>query len=360
MSATAQEDDYERALHQAKEREELLAELNELVSKGGHAEILIRLEPLAASGLDPRFGNLQGVCLAALGRHREAIAAFEAALRQDLQRPELHRNLAISLQEIGMTGRAFAEFEEAVRLDPEDPETRLALAESLIHFGRLRPAEEELGRAERALPGDIRVSYARVRLAEGLGDATMEYAAWVAVDSLAADAESASALGRLAATAAEQLEWYRRCAERDPAASECWARQGELQLAAGELSGATAALRKAVESGAGEAALHNLYLALQMASAADEIELLVDSRPPPRGASWGAVALSRRQAGRLEKALTAASRGRELDQEDLQLANLEAVLRMEMGQDERARQIWRWILERDPAHPEARGNLGLE
>jgi tetratricopeptide (TPR) repeat protein len=356
----AQEDEYENALGRAKEREELLLELNQLAEAGEHAAVLARLQPILGEALDPRFGNLHGVCLAALGRHREAVPVYEAALRQDLQRAELHRNLAISLRELGVTGRAFAEFEDAVRLDPEDPETRLALGESLLHFGRLDRAAEELARAARGLPRDLRVALALARLAEAQGDVGKERRAWAKVDSLEGGAEAARALARLAGTDAERLLWYRRCAERSAAASDCRARLGELLLAGGDFAAAAEELRRAVDAGAGDAALHNLYLSLQLGADADGIEELVGSSPPPTAGSWGAVALARRGAGRTASALAAVLEGRGLDPEDLTLANLEAVLRMEMGQQDAARAIWRWILERDPEHPEARGNLGLE
>jgi Flp pilus assembly protein TadD len=359
-ASAAQEDEYESALHRAKEREGLLLELNEMAGEGGHAAVLARLELLLDEQFDPRFGNLRGVCLAALGRHREAVTVYEAALRLDLQRAELHRNLAISLGELGATGRAFAEFEDAVRLDPEDPETRLALGESLLHFGRLDRASEELDRAAFLLPRDARVHRARARLAGAKGDPPGERRVWALVDSLEGGVEAARALGRLAESDAEKLEWYRRCAERSPAAADCWARLGELHLAAGDFGAAAPELRRAVDAGAGDAALHNLYLSLQLGADVDGMEALVASNPPPSAGSWGAVALARRGAGRTEPALAAAAEGRALDTDDLTLANLEAVLRMELGQEARARAIWRWILERDPTHPQARGNLGLD
>jgi Flp pilus assembly protein TadD len=98
-------------------------------------------------------------------------------------------------------------------------------------------------------------------------------------------------------------------------------------------------------------------LAWQSLQEPDSIEALAVRHPPQIAQSWGVVALARREQGRLEEAQKAAQKAVELDPEDLELANLQAVILLERGKREEAKRIWRRILQKDPDNALARSNL---
>ncbi len=64
--------------------------------------------------------NKRGLCLAMLGRSREALEAFEDAVAIASSYAEAHLNRGIVLQELGEHDRAQAAFDEASRLDHRD------------------------------------------------------------------------------------------------------------------------------------------------------------------------------------------------------------------------------------------------
>ena len=339
----------------ADELESQLAIWNEAVAAGRCEIVLSELELLADPTQDPRLLNLRGVCLSALGRHAESLADFEAAIRRDPRTPAAHRNLAIALGELGQLGRAMAEFQQALELDSADDEARLGLAHAQIRARRYALAKATLDGASGS--DDLRYFYARAALADASSDSALAVTVWSQLEAADPSAESARRLAALLPRTRRE-EWLRHCVERDETALDCRAALGQSLLEAGDAEASATVLRPLLEQPKLEpATLHNFLLALSALRAWDEIEAACERHAPQQADSWGVVALARREAGRADQARSAVARARELAPENLDLANLEAVLLAEAGQRDAATRVWRWILERDPQHLEAKRNL---
>jgi Tfp pilus assembly protein PilF len=247
-----------------------------------------------------------------------------------------------------------SEFQQALELDAADDDARLGLAHSQIRTRRYAAARQTLDRA--ATSDDPRYLHARAELAHASADTAEALVVWTRLEAVAPSAESARRLAKLLPSRRE--EWLRRCVERDVLAGDCRAALAQELLQAGEVEASADLLRPLAQAPTmAPAALHNLLLALSALGAADEIDAVCATHTPTQAESWGVVALARRQAGRDAAAREAVRRARELAPEQLDLANLEAVLLAEAGQHAAAKRIWRWILERDATHAEARRNL---
>lgn len=346
----------------ARARETLLAELNDRYLAGDNERVITVLrDSLPDAEFTPRLRNLLGLALAAEGRHREAVTAYEKGLRGGGEALfELHVNLALSLQALGIGGRAMAEFQRAAEIAPQELEARLALGEGYIDYRRYALARSELEAASELAPRDPRVIRQRARLADATGDRESSEELWRVLEESVPDADTARRLGEL--SAAEDppaaIEWYRRCAERDSTAGDCSAALGSLLLGQGEDVEALPWLCRAESAGVSSPELvHNLLLVYQRSARLDSLEAVVRRHPPQRADSWGIVALARRSEGRIPEALEAAERAHALDPEDPDLGNILAVLLHESGRTAEARELWRRILETHPDHPQARANL---
>lgn len=347
----------EDELARSRKLEETLGALNSAFARGQVDSVLSVFEgELAGRQLTARLYNLHGTSLAAAGRHREAVEAFERGIRMAYHRAEIHLNLAVSLLELKVTGRAMAEFEEALDLDPDSVDAHLGYGRSLLLFGRYEKAQEVLDRAHSLDPSDVRVQRARAELAEKWGTAEQEREIWTWLEAHRPTAESARRLGELEDEGQGAVDHFERCLQRDPTARDCRERAAGLHLQAGRPARAIELL--APRAGEiSEPAYQNLLLAHQALEQLAPLEELVDERPPATAPGWAILALARRQAGELEAALEAGRRAAVLGPDDLEVINLLAVLLAETGATEEARQKWEWILERDPQHRAARSNL---
>ncbi|HKI84984.1 MAG TPA: tetratricopeptide repeat protein [Candidatus Krumholzibacteria bacterium] len=345
----------------ARAREALLAQLTAQFEAGHYARVLSVFEDsLQSKDTTPRLWNLRGLVLAQLARHREAVAAYEEGLRAEDSLFELHMNLAKSLQALGRTGRAMAEYRRAVELAPQELEPRLALGAGYLDYHRLAEAKEQLEVARRMAPDDLRVLRQRARLADASQDTTQAWKLWTQLEKEHPGADTARRLAELVRANSKDaaISWYERCAGRDSTALDCAAAAGSLLLAQGKAKEAVPWLRMAVAGKQPpQKSLYNLLLAWQSLAQADSIEALARRHPPQLAQSWGVVAMTRRERGELPRALEAARKGVELDPEDLNLANLQAVILLELGKKEEAKQIWRQILEKDPENALAKSNL---
>ena len=72
--------------------------------------------------------NGLGLALMSLGQLDEAIVEFREAIRIDKNRAAVHQNLGNALRQKGQLEEAIAEFRAAVRLAPENPATHNSLA----------------------------------------------------------------------------------------------------------------------------------------------------------------------------------------------------------------------------------------
>lgn len=104
-----------------------------------------------------------GDALREQGRCREAMGAYEAAIRVLPTEPAAHTNLGICLAELRRYAEAYAAFAEAVRLDPRRPGVRLNLGLAATLAGDAEGARRHL---LAALADDPRSVGARAQLAE--------------------------------------------------------------------------------------------------------------------------------------------------------------------------------------------------
>jgi len=345
----------------ARAREALLARLTGEFEAGHYAQVLtVFQDSLRSEDTTPRLWNLKGLVLAQLSRYRDAVGAYEEGLRAEDSLYELHMNLAKSLQALDRTGRAMAEYQRAVQLAPDELEPRLALGTGYLDYHRLEEAKEELEEAWRIAKGDLRVLRQRARLADARQDTTEAWKLWTQLEEAHPDADSARRLAELSRTKSVDaaISWYESCAQRDSSALDCAAAAGSLLLRQGKAKQALPWLQKSVAGKPpSQKSLYNLLLAWQSLGQPDSIEALAKRHPPQLAQSWGVLALVRREGGDLALALSAAQKGVELDPEDLKLANLEAVILLELGKKEEAKRIWRRILEKDPGNALAKSNL---
>ncbi len=345
----------------ARAREAALAHLTARFQAGAYQEVLAVFEDsLKAEDYTPRLWNLKGLVLAQLSRQREAVKAYEVGLRLEDSLFELHMNLAKSLKALGSTGRAMAELERAVQLAPDNVEARLALGTGYLDYHRDAQAREQLMEAARLAPDDLRVLRQRAKLADATGHPEESLRRWTELERALPDADTARRLAELWTPSSPDsaILWYERCVERDPSCQDCAAAAGSLLLKAGKPGQAVPWLRRAVQvEPPSQEAVYNLLLAWQGLGKVDSIEALAARRPPNYARSWGVIALTRRQGGMLSSALQAAEKAVALAPDDLDLANVEAVILLELGRKEEAKRIWRRILQIDPDHALAKSNL---
>ena len=344
---------------QARRDEARLGRWSRLLQQGEAAAVLDSLRTLhTLLAADARWQNLRGSALAAAGRDREAVTAFEAGLRLDPLRPELHRNLAAALVRLGWTGRALSEFEEAVRLSPEDAVARLGWARELVRLRRYGAAMEALAPARARAGEDPRVATLWAEVLEGEGRTEAAVQAWKAVLALAPGADPHRHLGRLLRRTAPALarDHFDSCAVLDSTALDCREAVAALALEQDDPQAAIGALAGAIDR-ISEEGYQNLILALQRTGRVDALEAALGRRVPTRAEAWALVALARREAERSDAALEALARARELGPVSAEIWNLEGVLRAERGEMEAARRAWMAALELDPAYAPARRNL---
>jgi tetratricopeptide (TPR) repeat protein len=188
------------------------------------------------------------------GRHREAVALYEQAIRIDGSVPEAHNNLGCALLALGRLDEAVVALSHAVALRPSYAEAHDTLGVALAGTGRHREAAEAFERALAANPAaaeaafhlgnsllvlerlpearaaferalELRPAYAGARNGLGavfdrLGDASAAVAAFratLAIDPAFADA--AYNLGRVLLETGEVGEaagWFERALELEP------------------------------------------------------------------------------------------------------------------------------------------------
>jgi predicted CXXCH cytochrome family protein len=95
-----------------------------------------------------------GALYAELGRRRQAMEAFETALRIDPGFTPARLDLADLLRSLGRDAEAEAPLREAARLDPNDAAAHYALALWLLRQKRNAEARDELARALALAPND--------------------------------------------------------------------------------------------------------------------------------------------------------------------------------------------------------------
>ncbi len=352
-----------------------------LVEAGRSAQALQRLEPLMRElDGDPLVFVLAGRAYAALGRPREAVSAFEHAMRLDYARADAHLGLATVLMRTGRTGRALTEFELAVRRAPDDPVVHYDYGLALAELGRNREARAHWRRAAVIDPTDPRAAAA---LGASLAPARpVEALRWLdRADSLAGPNASTLdarglALERLGRRRAARLAFARAVAH-DPGAERFRFDLAACDLRAGRLDSALAGWNALVDR-FGPRWSYRVYRArtllamgradavvAELARAVARADSIVaaggdpgfDRTPPSLDEAWDVLALAWRERGELDRAVAAAERAVALAPRDpVRRVNLGVVLAA-AGRIERAREQWRRALELDPGNAAARANL---
>ena len=92
----------------------------------------------------PALHDERGRALAVRGLHEQAVDSFNAALRLQPGRAQVHVDLAQSLRSLGRGAAATVHFEQAVTLEPQVPQWRLL---ALIHRGTLLDEEGRVAEA---------------------------------------------------------------------------------------------------------------------------------------------------------------------------------------------------------------------
>jgi tetratricopeptide (TPR) repeat protein len=96
----------------------------------------------------------KGTVLALLGRYQEALAAFEQAIRLDPNDSDAWLAKGLALAELGRYQEALAAFEQAIRLNPNDAETWANKGLALGELGRHQEALAAFEQAIRLNPND--------------------------------------------------------------------------------------------------------------------------------------------------------------------------------------------------------------
>lgn len=109
---------------------------------GRHAEALETAQRGARcrGALQPRFHILMGNALDVMGKKKEAVAVYGAAMKANPQLALLPYNLAISLQRAGRLVEAKRAAERSLTLNPEHPCSHALLADLYTEMGYRIPA----------------------------------------------------------------------------------------------------------------------------------------------------------------------------------------------------------------------------
>lgn len=122
--------------------------------------LLLRAREMAPR--EVRVLDALGQCLTRLGRAREALLVFDAALRQAPTDARLHFNKAMALEDLSALDLARQEFERAVDLQPSHTKALARLAILAAQRGDAKTARDLAGRALQLNP---REAVARLALA---------------------------------------------------------------------------------------------------------------------------------------------------------------------------------------------------
>jgi tetratricopeptide (TPR) repeat protein len=347
--------------------------------------------------LQPRFPEAHFVLGLVLGdrvgSESLGLAEFEAAVAQNPSFGDAHFNIGVIHWKQNEAGRAVAAFRKATAARPNVPEYHFRLGQALARAGHLKEAVGELQRAVELDPDHKPAQYQLSATYSELGEEGKAAAATDALrrararaDSLARDQaglqyrQGMSALergqldeaieyfqralkapfdearfrmalgiawqrkGNLAAAGAE----FRKALELNPGSVDAHLNYGVLLVRMGDAAGAEREFRDAIRADPNFADAHfNLGLAMaaqrRWKEAADSLQNAIRLNPNPARFHWN-LGRVLRDSGDLPGAVAAYARAWSLDRTLTQAA-------LEYGRllpREKAREIWRQALERDP------------
>jgi protein O-GlcNAc transferase len=198
-------------------------------------EVALRVaqDGLANAGEAHEIYDAVGVALGDLGRHAEAIEAFNEGLARSPNDPNTNYNLSISLLSLGRYEEAYKSLQRALTLEPTFPKALVMLSRLDLEAGRLDVAEayvRALYESQSGVPQARQLMGAwymrsglRAEKQRDLVGAEQHYRAGLKIDP--DEPELHSSLGVLYLThgripeAVEPLENYRRMKPEDPRAS---------------------------------------------------------------------------------------------------------------------------------------------
>lgn len=108
--------------------------------------------------------HAEGMALAALGRHKEAVALFDQTLRQAPRLAQAHFHKALSLSALHELVRAEREFERTAEIDPAHAGALARLASLAAARGEVAKARSLAERALRANPREVAAEIALAQL----------------------------------------------------------------------------------------------------------------------------------------------------------------------------------------------------
>ncbi|MEQ8769051.1 MAG: sulfotransferase [Phycisphaerales bacterium] len=115
----------------------------QIIRRGSPTQALLMLSQLRqARPDDPQGAALVGEAQSKLGRHAEAIDAYDQAVRLDPGNPGLRLNLADACRHGGQYERALENYQLVLKTDPKSIEVSRAVASVLIDLGREGEAAE--------------------------------------------------------------------------------------------------------------------------------------------------------------------------------------------------------------------------
>jgi Flp pilus assembly protein TadD len=173
----------------------------------------------AAARHDPEVLNAYGVALFHCNRAKQALAVYDAALRQAPDRAGIHYNKGCALDALGLSKRARLSFERAVALKPDHAQALGRLAYLAVMRGERALARGFGERALKVQPGEITaaLALATVEIEEKRFDQALARAHRLLADPATIDVNRALAQG----LAADALDGLSRHAEAFRAYGEC-------------------------------------------------------------------------------------------------------------------------------------------
>lgn len=214
---------------------------------------------LAADPEDADAWHGLGTLAHAAGRHREAVALIERALRARPRTGHFHIVLGAALAALGEHEAARAAFALAVLFEPADPRAHAGHGRALHALGRLNEARTALARARMLAPTDAAIAHASALLELAAARPADAAALFAAVGALRPDDPGPPANEAAALAAAS------RFAEADRRASAALGvapdnvvalnARGLARAALGRLDDARADLARAVALAPGDPAL---------------------------------------------------------------------------------------------------------
>jgi len=110
--------------------------------------------PTAGARADAQTHFAQGLAAQRIGKHSDAVAAYQRAIRADGAFFEAYHNLGIVAAQMGDLLKSTAAYETALALEPESASARFNFALALQRGGYLRDAAVELEKLLRQTPDD--------------------------------------------------------------------------------------------------------------------------------------------------------------------------------------------------------------